>query len=137
MNRLGMIHALAGVANAQANCWPMLLISAGCETTLSGKGAFQETVQLPAITPYIKYGARVETIDRIPYRMFLTKERWTSLYILLNTARISSSFLISLLVDIERALRVAKSGRPGAAYVEIPVREANHNISLVFIKPPG
>lgn len=26
------------------------------------------------------------------------------------------------LADIERALRIAKSGRPGAAYVEIPVR---------------
>jgi len=24
----GFIHALAGIANAWANCWPMLLISA-------------------------------------------------------------------------------------------------------------
>lgn len=63
-----MIHALAGVANAQANCWPLLLLSAGPETNLVGKGAFQETPQLPAITPYAKYAARAETIERIPYR---------------------------------------------------------------------
>jgi len=66
--RAGMIHALAGVANAQANCWPLLLLSAGPETTMSGKGAFQETPQLPGIAPYVKYGSRVETMDRIPFR---------------------------------------------------------------------
>lgn len=103
-----MIHALAGVANAQANCWPLLLLSAGPETSQAGKGAFQETPQMPAIAPYLKYGARVETVDRIPfrtYRFFTLRED------LLSISRI----------DIERAVRIAKSGRPGAAYVEIPV----------------
>lgn len=75
-----MIHALAGVANAQANCWPLLLLSAGCERSLSHKGGFQETPQLPAITPYVKYGARVEAIERAPFRTLLTRtQRRTSL----------------------------------------------------------
>lgn len=70
-----MIHALAGVANAQANCWPLLLLSAGCERSLSHKGGFQETPQLPAIAPYVKYGARVEAIERAPFRTLLSRLR--------------------------------------------------------------
>src|SRR5690242_18922620 len=36
----GVIHGLAGLANAQSNCWPMLLIGGASETYRDGMGAF-------------------------------------------------------------------------------------------------
>lgn len=31
----GLVHGLAGVANAMSNCWPMILISGSCEQVCS------------------------------------------------------------------------------------------------------
>src|SRR3990170_2864574 len=41
----GVIHALAGLANAQSNCWPMILIGGASPTYQNGMGAFQEAPQ--------------------------------------------------------------------------------------------
>src|SRR5581483_8381251 len=38
----GVIHALAGLANAKSNCWPMLLIGGASSIKQNGMGAFQE-----------------------------------------------------------------------------------------------
>ena len=42
----GVIHGLAGLANAQQNCWPMLLIGGASETYRNGMGSFQEERQV-------------------------------------------------------------------------------------------
>jgi thiamine pyrophosphate-dependent acetolactate synthase large subunit-like protein len=44
----GVIHGLAGLANAQQNCWPMILIGGASETYRNGMGAFQEERQVLA-----------------------------------------------------------------------------------------
>src|SRR5262245_24100292 len=62
----GMIHAIAGLANAQANCWPMLLIGGANDSFQNGMGAFQECPQLEAARPFVKYAARPDSIERLP-----------------------------------------------------------------------
>jgi 2-hydroxyacyl-CoA lyase 1 len=38
----GVIHALAGLANAKENCWPMILLGGASDSTQNGMLAFQE-----------------------------------------------------------------------------------------------
>ena len=46
----GVVHGLAGLANAQQNCWPMILIGGASETYRGGMGAFQEERQVHIAT---------------------------------------------------------------------------------------
>jgi 2-hydroxyacyl-CoA lyase 1 len=48
----GVIHALAGLANAQQNGWPMILIGGASESWRNGMGAFQEERQVLVATPF-------------------------------------------------------------------------------------
>ncbi|HLZ72072.1 MAG TPA: oxalyl-CoA decarboxylase [Dehalococcoidia bacterium] len=63
----GMIHAIAGLANAWSNCWPMILLGGANDSFQDGMGAFQETDQVQSARPFCKYAHRVETTARIPY----------------------------------------------------------------------
>ena len=63
----GVIHALAGLANAKWNAWPMIHIGGASPTYQNGMGAFQEERQVMAATPYCKYAHQVDRADRIPY----------------------------------------------------------------------
>jgi len=63
----GVIHGLAGLANAQSNCWPMLLIGGASETYRNGMGAFQEERQVLAATPVSKWAHAIEHVNRIPF----------------------------------------------------------------------
>jgi len=63
----GMIHAIAGLANAQANCWPMLLLGGANDSFQNGMGAFQECPQVEAARPFAKYAARPDRLERLPY----------------------------------------------------------------------
>ena len=74
----GVIHALAGLANAKSNNWPMLLIGGASAMTQHGMGAFQEESQVLAATPFSKYAHAVEHVERIPY--YVEQAIRTSLY---------------------------------------------------------
>ena len=63
----GVIHAFAGLANAQQNCWPMILIGGASPIYQDGMGAFQEERQTELAEPYCKYAQRIEGTDRIPF----------------------------------------------------------------------
>src|SRR5690348_2882626 len=63
----GVVHGLAGLANAQQNCWPMILIGGASETYRGGMGAFQEERQVLLATPFCKFAHGIETVGRIPY----------------------------------------------------------------------
>jgi 2-hydroxyacyl-CoA lyase 1 len=63
----GMTNAVSGLGNAQANCWPMLLLSGANGSDQMGMGAFQEAPQLEAARPFVKYGMRPESPVRLPY----------------------------------------------------------------------
>jgi 2-hydroxyacyl-CoA lyase 1 len=63
----GMIHGIAGAANAWSNCWPMLLIGGANDSYQNGQGAFQEAPQIEAARPFVKYAARPDSIARLPF----------------------------------------------------------------------
>src|SRR5207245_6626237 len=63
----GVIHGLSGLANAQQNCWPMILIGGASETYRNGMGAFQEERQVLAATPVSKWAHGIEHVHRIPF----------------------------------------------------------------------
>jgi len=63
----GVVHGLAGLADAQQNCWPMILIGGASETYRGGMGAFQEERQVLIASPFCKFAHGIESVGRIPY----------------------------------------------------------------------
>lgn len=74
----GMIHGIAGLANAWANCWPMILIAGANDSYQNGLGAFQEAPQVEAARPFVKYAARPDSIERVPF--YIEQAVRTSIY---------------------------------------------------------
>src|ERR671939_1448465 len=63
----GVVHGLSGLANAQQNCWPMILLGGASETYRGGMGAFQEERQVLIASPFCKFAHAIESVQRIPY----------------------------------------------------------------------
>ncbi|CAG8599083.1 12893_t:CDS:2, partial [Acaulospora colombiana] len=57
---------MAGIVNAQVNCWPLLMIGGSSDTYQEGMGAFQELDQVTLCKPYAKYSSRPSSISQIP-----------------------------------------------------------------------
>lgn len=85
----GMVHAVAGLSNAWANCWPMLLVSGAPDSYQREQGAFQEAPQLESARPYVKLATRPDALARVP-------------------------------AYVEKCVRTAIYGRPGAVYLDLP-----------------
>ncbi len=51
----GVVHGLAGLANAQQNCWPMIMIGGASPTYQNGMGGFQEERQVQIASPFCKF----------------------------------------------------------------------------------
>ncbi|PNF25062.1 2-hydroxyacyl-CoA lyase 1 [Cryptotermes secundus] len=62
----GLLHTLGGMANAQMNCWPLLVIGGSCAQDHEGIGGFQECPQVNLARPYCKYSARPPGLTLIP-----------------------------------------------------------------------
>ncbi|XP_014987703.3 2-hydroxyacyl-CoA lyase 1 isoform X1 [Macaca mulatta] len=63
----GLIHALGGMANANVNCWPLLVIGGSPERNQEMMGAFQEFPQVEACRLYTKFSARPSSIEAVPF----------------------------------------------------------------------
>ena len=63
----GVVHGLAGLANAQQNFWPMILIGGASPTYQNGMDSFQEERQVLIATPFCKFAHGVEHVHRIPF----------------------------------------------------------------------
>ena len=74
----GMVHGIAGLANAQANCWPMLLLGGANDRYQNGQGAFQECPQVEAARPFTKYSAEIDAAHRAPF--YVEQAVRTSIY---------------------------------------------------------
>ncbi|XP_060521889.1 2-hydroxyacyl-CoA lyase 1 [Cylas formicarius] len=85
----GVLHTFGGMANAQVNCWPVLVIGGSVPQDHEGIGGFQECNQVELARPYCKYSARPPSVALIP-------------------------------LHVEKAVRLAKNGRPGATYLDFP-----------------
>lgn len=64
----GVLHAMAGVGNSDANAFPMLLLAGSCETHLVGKGAFQEMDAISLLTPHVKKAVR-PSLDNVSQKI--------------------------------------------------------------------
>uniref|UniRef100_A0A8C2XI18 2-hydroxyacyl-CoA lyase 1 n=1 Tax=Cyclopterus lumpus TaxID=8103 RepID=A0A8C2XI18_CYCLU len=89
----GLIHALGGMANANMNCWPVVVIGGSTDQNLETAGAFQEFPQVEACRLYSKFSARPSSLEVIP------------------------SVIEKVVYKI--AVRTSMYGRPGACYVDI------------------
>lgn len=94
----GVLHAIGGMANAQVNCWPVIVIGGSCPEDHEGIGGFQEYPQVEACRLYCKYSARPPSPGLIP-------------------------------LHVEKAVRLATYGRPGAAYLDFPATLLRGQIS--------
>lgn len=108
----GLLHVLGGMANAQVNCWPLLVLGGSCPEDHEGIGGFQEWPQVEASKPYCKYAARPPSAALIP-------------------------------LHVEKAIRYATYGRPGATYLDLPatilkqtVDESKISLVLPCPEPP-
>ena len=63
----GVVHMLAGLANAQQNCWPMIGIGGASPSYQNGMGGFQEERQVQIASPFCKFAHAVEHTHRIPF----------------------------------------------------------------------
>uniref|UniRef100_A0A8C2V0C7 2-hydroxyacyl-CoA lyase 1 n=1 Tax=Chinchilla lanigera TaxID=34839 RepID=A0A8C2V0C7_CHILA len=62
----GLIHALGGMANANMNCWPLIVIGGSSERNQETMGDFQEFPQVEACRLYSKFSARPSSVEAIP-----------------------------------------------------------------------
>ncbi|XP_018371482.1 PREDICTED: 2-hydroxyacyl-CoA lyase 1 [Trachymyrmex cornetzi] len=93
----GLLHVIGGMANAQVNCWPVLVLGGSCPEDHEGIGGFQEWPQVEASRSYCKYAARPPSVALIP-------------------------------LHVEKAVRLATYGRPGAAYLDLPATLLTQNV---------
>ena len=93
----GLLHVIGGMANAQINCWPVLVLGGSCPEDHEGIGGFQEWPQVEASRPYCKYAARPPSAALIP-------------------------------MHVEKAVRLATYGRPGAVYLDLPATLLTQNV---------
>src|SRR4051794_8749166 len=87
----GFLNGLVALANATANCFPMVQISGSSERPIVDlqRGDYEELDQLAAAKPFVKAAYRIDRAEDIGR-------------------------------GIARAFRAAASGRPGGVYLDIP-----------------
>lgn len=95
----GLLHVTGGMANAQVNCWPLLVIGGSTSEDHEGIGGFQECPQVELSRPYCKYSARPPSATLIP-------------------------------THVEKAVRLATYGRPGACYLDFPGNILQSRVSV-------
>ncbi|XP_076167522.1 2-hydroxyacyl-CoA lyase [Ptiloglossa arizonensis] len=62
----GLLHVIGGMANAQVNGWPVIVIGGSCPQDHEGIGGFQEWPQVESSKPYCKYAVRPPQATLIP-----------------------------------------------------------------------
>ncbi|MCV7079331.1 oxalyl-CoA decarboxylase [Mycobacterium szulgai] len=87
----GFLNGLPALANATANCFPMIQISGSSQRPIVDlqRGDYQDLDQLNAARPFVKAAYRISRVEDIGR-------------------------------GIARAIRTAVSGRPGGVYLDIP-----------------
>ncbi|KAI5293135.1 hypothetical protein KEM52_005802 [Ascosphaera acerosa] len=63
----GVLHAISGIGNANANGFPLLVLAGSAETGLISKGAFQELDAISFLTPHTKFAYRPKDADAIAH----------------------------------------------------------------------
>ncbi|XP_071812364.1 2-hydroxyacyl-CoA lyase 1-like [Apostichopus japonicus] len=74
----GMLHTIGGLANANLNAWPCLVIGGSSDSDQEGMGAFQEFPQVESARLCTKFTARPSSIAQIPF--YIEKAFRVSMY---------------------------------------------------------
>ncbi|EEP76707.1 conserved hypothetical protein [Uncinocarpus reesii 1704] len=61
----GVLHAMAGIGNATANAFPLLVLAGSVETAIVTKGGFQELDAISLLNPHTKFAVRPTSADGI------------------------------------------------------------------------
>ncbi|PGH12737.1 hypothetical protein AJ79_04098 [Helicocarpus griseus UAMH5409] len=59
----GVLHAMAGIGNATANTFPLLVLAGSAESNIITKGGFQEMDAISLLTPHTKLAIRPSSLD--------------------------------------------------------------------------
>lgn len=107
----GATNALTGIASAQADSLPVLFLTGQVGTNVFGKGAIQESsvFGLDVVSLF-------EPVTKLS-AMFPSAERVPDM--------------------VKTAIRVAKSGRPGAVHLNMPADMLRRPVSISAIAPPA
>ncbi|KAK9474454.1 thiamine pyrophosphate enzyme, N-terminal TPP binding domain-containing protein [Dipodascopsis tothii] len=62
----GVLHALAGIGNATANCFPLVVLAGSAEREQRHRGAFQEMDQVAFLAPLTKHAEQPATAALVP-----------------------------------------------------------------------
>lgn len=65
----GVVHAMAGIVNAQVNCWPLLVIAGYIESYQRERGGFQELDHISFLKPHTKFASQPPTVTHIPFML--------------------------------------------------------------------
>ena len=65
----GVVYAMAGIVNAQVNCWPILVIAGYIESYQRERGGFQELDHISFLKPHTKFSAQPPTVTHIPFML--------------------------------------------------------------------
>jgi len=108
-----MTNCVSGLANALTNCWPMILIAGSSDLNQKEMGAFQVFFLIKGFF-YIK----------IFFVGFILKE-WDQVAAAKPYCKLAFQItdVRSIPYLIEKAVKVAISGRPGPVYIDVPVNE--------------
>ncbi|EXJ57031.1 hypothetical protein A1O7_07375 [Cladophialophora yegresii CBS 114405] len=87
----GILHGTAGIGNASANAFPLIVLGGSSESSLSTKGGFQEMDAVSLLTPHTKFATRPTSRDPP-----------------------------TIVAAIRNAYRIALYGRPGPTFVDLP-----------------
>lgn len=74
----GMLHTIGGLANANLNAWPVLVIGGSSDSYQEAMGAFQEYPQVESARLCTKFTARPSSISQIP--LYIEKAFRASMY---------------------------------------------------------
>lgn len=62
----GLLHCTGGMANAQVNAWPLIVMAGATFQDHEGIGGFQEYHQVDSVRTYCKYAVRPPNVQSIP-----------------------------------------------------------------------
>ena len=117
----GSTNTISPLANAQANAWPLLVLSGGSDLSRRGMGEFEEMPQIEATLPYTKLSLVAQRPERLP--VYVEQAMRAALF-----GRPGAAYLelpgdvITSVIDeeaVERAHSVGEPPRPEATAAQI------------------
>ncbi|CAL7940457.1 unnamed protein product [Xylocopa violacea] len=130
----GLLHVIGGMANAQVNCWPVIVIGGSCPQDHEGIGGFQEWPQVESSKPHCKYAARPPSAKLIPLHVekavrLCTYGRPGAAYLDLPATILTQS------VDEEHIYKVARCPPPPLIFPDHQLLEKAANLLMQARKP--